>query len=38
MWLIGMLTSTTFGGVLHLPLLVAVVVFIVNMLTGRRVV
>lgn len=36
LWLIGLVTSNTFGGVLHLLLLVAVVVFIIRLLTGRR--
>ncbi len=36
LWLVGMVTSTTAGGLLHLLLVVAVVLFIVNLLTGRR--
>lgn len=36
LWLIGMLSQATFGGVLHLLLVVALVVLIVNLLTGRR--
>lgn len=36
LWLIGLVTSNTFGGVLHLLLLVAVVVFVIRLLTGRR--
>jgi hypothetical protein len=36
LWLIGLVTSNTFGGILHLLLLVALVVFIVRLLTGRR--
>lgn len=36
LWLVGMVTSTTLGGVLHLLLVIAVVLFIVNLLTGRR--
>lgn len=36
LWLIGAVTGTTLGGFLHLLLVVAVVVFIVNLLTGRR--
>ena len=38
LWLIGLVTSNTFGGILHLLLLVALVVFIIRLLTGRRVV
>ncbi len=37
MWLIGVATAQTFGGVLHLLLLVAVAVFVIRLLTGRRV-
>ncbi len=36
LWLIGLVTSNTFGGILHLLLLVALVVFIIRLLTGRR--
>jgi hypothetical protein len=36
LWLVGLVTSNTFGGVLHLLLLVAVVVFVIRLLTGRR--
>jgi hypothetical protein len=35
LWLLGMLTSTMLGGFLHLLLLVALVVFVINLLTGR---
>jgi hypothetical protein len=37
MWLLGMLTSYTMGGLLHILLVVAVVVLIVNLLRGRSV-
>jgi hypothetical protein len=36
LWLVGLVTSNTFGGILHLLLLVAVVVFVIRLLTGRR--
>lgn len=36
MWLFGMITSNTMGGLLHILLVVAVVVLVVNMLRGRR--
>ncbi len=36
LWLVGLLTSTTFGGLIHLLLVIALIVFIVNMLTNRR--
>ncbi len=38
LWLLGMVTSYTLGGLLHILLVVAVVLFIVRLLTGRRVV
>lgn len=36
LWLVGMISGSTFGGVLHTLLLVALVVFIIRLLTGRR--
>ena len=36
LWLVGAVTGTTMGGFLHLLLVVALVVFVVNLLTGRR--
>ena len=38
LWLLGMVGSFTLGGALHLLLVVAVVLVIVNLLQGRRVV
>jgi len=38
LWLLGMVSSYTFGGVIHVLLVIAVVVLIVNLLRGRRVV
>ena len=35
MWLLGMVSSYTLGGVLHLLLLAALVVFVIRMLQGR---
>ena len=37
LWLLGMVTGQTFGGVLHAIIVVAVVIFLVRLLTGRRV-
>jgi len=37
LWLLGMVTSATMGGLIHLLLLVAVVVVVVRLLQGRRV-
>lgn len=37
MWLLGMVTSYTMSGFIHLLLLIALVVVVVRLLTGRRV-
>jgi hypothetical protein len=36
MWLLGMVSSYTFGGLIHLLLVVALVVMVLNLLQGRR--
>jgi Family of unknown function (DUF5670) len=36
MWLLGMVSSYTMGGVIHLLLVVAVVLFLVRVIGGRR--
>lgn len=36
MWLLGMVSSYTFGGFIHLLLLVAVVVVLIRIIQGRR--
>lgn len=36
LWLLGMVTSTSAGGLLHLLLVLAVIVAVVNLLQGRR--
>ena len=38
LWLLGMVGSFTMGGAIHLLLLVALVIVVVNLLQGRRVV
>lgn len=38
MWLLGFITSYTFGGLLHLLLVVALVVVVIRLIQGRRVV
>ncbi|HLM83761.1 MAG TPA: lmo0937 family membrane protein [Candidatus Bathyarchaeia archaeon] len=35
LWLIGLLSSYTFGGLLHLLLIVAVVLLVVRLIQGR---
>ena len=36
LWLLGMVGSFTVGGAIHLLLLVALVLVVVNLLSGRR--
>jgi hypothetical protein len=36
LWLLGMVTSYTFGGFIHILLLVALAVFVINLIQGRR--
>jgi hypothetical protein len=36
LWLLGMVTSYTAGGLIHILLLVAIVVFIINLVSGRK--
>lgn len=37
LWLVGLLTATTFGGLIHLLLVVALVILVFNLISGRRV-
>jgi Family of unknown function (DUF5670) len=36
LWLLGLVSSYTLGGYIHILLVVAVVVLIFNLVTGRR--
>ncbi len=36
LWLLGMVSSTSFGGLIHLLLVLAVIVVLFNLLSGRR--
>jgi low affinity Fe/Cu permease len=38
LWVLGMLTSFTAGGLIHLLLAIALVVMVVRLIQGRRVV
>jgi len=38
LWLVGMVSSYTMGGFVHLLLVIAVVMVLVNIIQGRRVV
>ncbi len=37
LWLLGMVSSYTLGGLIHILLVVAVIVLIVRLVSGRRV-
>lgn len=37
LWLLGIVTSHTMGGLVHLLLVVAVIIIIVRLVSGRRV-
>jgi uncharacterized membrane protein YtjA (UPF0391 family) len=36
LWLLGLLTSSTFGGLIHILLVVALIVLVVQLVQGRR--
>lgn len=38
LWLLGLVTSYTLGGFIHILLILAVVVLVINLVQGRRVV
>lgn len=37
LWLLGMVTSYTMGGFIHILLVVAVIILIIRLVSGRRV-
>lgn len=37
LWVLGLATSYTLGGLIHILLVVALVIFVMNLLSGRRV-
>lgn len=37
LWLLGLVSSYTLGGFIHLLLVIAVVIVIINLIQGRRV-
>lgn len=37
LWLLGVVTSTTFGGFIHVLLVVALIVLVLRLVSGRRV-
>lgn len=36
LWLVGVVTSTTFGGLIHLLLVIAFMLVLVNFISGRK--
>ena len=38
LWLLGLITSTTMGGFIHILLVLAIVVVLLRIISGRRVV
>jgi hypothetical protein len=36
LWLIGLVTSTTMGGLIHVLLVIAIVVVLIRVISGRR--
>ncbi len=36
LWLVGLVSSTTLGGFIHILLVIAIVVVVINVLQGRR--
>ena len=36
LWLVGMVSSYTLGGFIHLLLVIALVMLLINLITGRR--
>ena len=36
LWLLGLVTSTTMGGLIHVLLVIAIVMVLVNVIQGRR--
>ena len=37
LWLLGMMTTTTFGGLLHVLLVVAIVLFLIHVIQGSSI-
>lgn len=36
LWLLGLVTSTTMGGFIHVLLVVAIIMVLVNLISGRK--
>lgn len=37
LWLLGLVTSTSLGGLIHLLLVIAVIIIVFRLISGRRV-
>jgi hypothetical protein len=37
LWLVGLVTSTTLGGFIHILLVLAIIMFLVQFIQGRRI-
>ena len=37
LWLLGLVTSSTMGGFIHILLVIAIVMVLVNLISGRKV-
>lgn len=37
LWLVGLVTSTTMGGFIHILLVIAIIVVLVRIIQGRRI-
>jgi hypothetical protein len=38
LWLLGLVTSTTIGGFIHILLVIAVIILLVRLIQGRKVI
>ena len=36
LWLLGLVTGTTMGGLVHILLVIAIVMVLLNLITGRK--
>ena len=36
LWLVGLVSSYTIGGFIHILLVIAIVMIVINLITGRR--
>jgi hypothetical protein len=36
LWLVGLVTATTMGGLIHILLVVALIMIVINFFSGRR--